>query len=106
MCGDDKKKDAYLISIQNFSNMLSSFVSDLIVSEVECGKCLCEMRRGEMYDDDDKKEADYLINFESFSNILSSMFSDLIVFETESSKCLCEMRRGGMCNDDRKKPIT
>jgi hypothetical protein len=80
--------------------MLSSLLFDLVVFEVECGKCLCEMIRGEMCNDD-KKEDGYSISPENFSNILNSLLSDLIVFEIECGKCLCEMRQGGVCDEDK-----
>jgi hypothetical protein len=55
MCDDDKKEDGYSISPENFSNILNSLLSNVIVCEIEFLKCLYEVRRGEMCEDDRKK---------------------------------------------------
>jgi hypothetical protein len=70
--------------------MLCSFITDLIVVEVECGECLCKTKRMR---DSMKRYGCYIVLLESCGKILCSFITDPIVAEVECGECLCETKK-------------
>ncbi len=70
--------------------MLCSFITDPIAVEVECGKCLCEIKRMR---DRMKSEGCYIVLLESTGKMLYSLSTDLNAGKVEFGQCLCEAVR-------------
>ncbi len=70
--------------------MLCSFITDLIVVEVESGECLYEKIR---IRDSMKRYGCYIVLLKSIAKMLCSLWTDLIGVKVECGECLREIKR-------------
>ncbi len=70
--------------------MLCSFVTDVIVVKVQCGECLCEIKRMRVWL---KRYGCYIVLWESIGKALYSFKINLMVANLQCVECLYEALR-------------
>ncbi len=75
--------------LQRIAKMLCSFVTDLIVAEVQCGECLCGTK---ITRDTMGRSEFYIVLLQSIAKMLCSLWADLVVSEVQYGEGLYEKK--------------